>query len=263
VFVDAVTCLVPNEAEASPLRFEAEGGAEVADYTSTERAPSGGVLDRESGALGGGSLSAGLSWRHWRLELAASLVLGTINYQGHTQRGLPLTTQTRLQHLQLALRPTYQIVSTPFFIGASLEDRTIDRRIEATMLAQGLHETLNQWQLGPLWGARWESSFGLWVELWARVVWTFASTLDVDFEGLYDNGTLSLPSSDAESAAIDLSYAIVPRVSVSAEAKGETFRPAPSASVPLTRNGVPVGIYNYPGSVQDQWSVSIGVRTSF
>jgi hypothetical protein len=247
----------------SPLRFETVAGAEAASYTSAERLASGSLLDRESGILAGGSLGAALSWRRWRFELAASVLLGTIGYEGQNQIGLPIATQTRLLHVELAIHPIYRIGSTPFFIGPSFESRTIDRRIEPTPLASGQHETLNQRELGLLWGFRWESSFGLSAELRASVLWAFYSTLDVDFEGAFDNGTLSLPTSDAESAAIEVSYVIVPRVSLAAEAKGETFRPARSASEPLTKDGVQVGTYNYPGSVQDQWSVILGVRVSF
>jgi hypothetical protein len=262
LFAEAAAC-VPGETALSPLRFETTAAAEGASYTSAERLASGALLDRESGMLAGVSLGTALSWRRWRFELAASVLLGTIDYEGQNQIGLPIATQTRLSHVELGLHPIYRIGSTPFFIGPSFESRTIDRRIEPTLLTPGQHETLNQRQLGLLWGARWESSFGLSAELRASVLWAFYSTLEVDFEGAFDNGTLSLPRSDAESAALEVSYVVVPRVSIAAEAKGETFRPAHSASESLTKDGVRVGTYDYPGSVQDQWSVSLGVRTSF
>jgi hypothetical protein len=263
MFVGAVTCLDSSEAAASPFRIETTERAEVASYASTERLASGALFDQESGPLAGVSLTAALSWRRWQLELAASVLLGTIGYVGQSLIGLPLPSQTRLRHFQLAARPTYRIGSTPFFIGASLESRTIDRRIEPTPIAQGLHETLNQGQVGPLGGAQWETSFGLSIELRVTVVWTFDSTLDVDFAGAYDNARLTLPRSDAESLAIELRYPLAPRLAATAEAKGETFRPARSASEPLTKDGVSEGSFAYPGSIQDQWSVGLGVRASF
>jgi hypothetical protein len=261
--VGGATFLPSNAAWASPVHFEIAEGTRLVDYTSTERRDDGAFFDRESGLLGGVSLGTAASWGAWRLDLAAAVEAGTLDYEGQTQLGLPIASHTRLQQTQLGLSPIYRIGHTPLFFGASLQSRRIDRRIEATPLAQGLHETLNQVELGPLVEARWEWGFGLGMVVRAEVLWSFHSALDVDFEGAFGNGHLSLPGNDAESAALEVTYAVFRDVAVAAEMAGETFRPARSPTMPLTEAGVPVGVYDYPGSVQDQWSVSLGVRTRF
>jgi hypothetical protein len=248
---------------ASPVRLEVAEGTRLASYTSTERRENGTTFDRENGLLTGLSLSAAASRGPWRLDLALALGVGTVDYLGQAQLGLPIASQTRLRHTQLDAFPTYRLGKTPLFVGASLQSRRIDRRIEGTPIARGLHETLNQVELGPLLGARWDGAFGLHVVLYGEVLWTFHSALDVDFEGAYDNGHLALPDNDAERAALDVSYTVFRHVDVAAEGVGEMFRPARSGTVPLTTAGVPAGVYDYPGSVQEQWSVSLGMRTWF
>jgi hypothetical protein len=255
--------LVSTEAAASPLSFEFAESSGLTTYASTEKRDNGTTFNREKGLLVGPSLDAAASWGPWRLELVAGLAVGTVGYEGQTQLGLPIASDTRLRDTQLGASSVYRVGTTPLFLGASLRSRRIDRRIAATPLAQGLHETLNEMEVGPLAGARWQWGFGLGVALRAEVLWTFHSTLDVDFEGAYDDGHLALPNHDAERAALEVSYLILPDVEGVAEGVAEVFRPGRSNTVPLTEEGVPVGVYVYPGSVQEQGTVSLGLRARF
>jgi hypothetical protein len=95
------------------------------------------------------------------------------------------------------------------------------------------------------------------------VLWTVRSTLDVDFEGAYDGGRLALAGNDAERASLEVSREVAPALAVFAEANAETFRPAASGRAALTTGGAPAGFYDYPGSVQAEWSVGAGLRACF
>jgi hypothetical protein len=263
VLVGAVTGLISVEAMASPFRFEVTADTLLANYTSTERRDDGAPFNRENGILTGLSLGATVLRGPWQLELVGTLGVGTIDYEGETQLGLPLASQTHLEHAQLEVSPVYQIGKTPLFFGASLQARRIDRRIEATPIAEGLHETLSQVQLGPQVGARWDFRFGLRAVVFAEALWAFHSVLDVDFEGMFDNGHLSLPGNYAARGGLAVSYPVFRNLAVAAEASAESFSPARSGTVPLTADGVQVGIYNYPGSVQVQQTLYVGMRFYF
>jgi hypothetical protein len=245
------------------IHIEATGTTEVASYASNERRSSGAFFDRDSGLLGGPSLSAAASFASLRLEMAATDLAGEVDYLGQTQLGLPIAGRSRLRETELGVGATLRLGGTPFFVGVTLEDRHIERRIASTPLTQELHETLDLLQVGPQWGVRWEWPFGLRLALRGALRFGVRSEFDVDFGGGFAEGRLLLPSGDAERAALEAGYAFTPHVGVDAEAGCDTLRPSRSATARLVQNGAVVGSYQYPGSVQTSSWVRAGLRIRF
>jgi hypothetical protein len=228
-----------------------------ADYVAREYR-NGALFNRDAGTLDGSYLRGGYTSGSWRLGVEHRYVSGTIDYQGQNQLGLPIESQTELKYSQLGTSAIYQLRDMPFYAGITLRSRKIDRRIQATPITQALHETLQQTEWGPVAGAEWNLSEYVSFAVQMRELITERSTLDVDFLGTYDAGRLNLPRNANHDIQLELGYRINPSYALAMEICEQRLAPARSSSALLTKNGEPVGLYNYPGSTQNIWTLGIG-----
>lgn len=247
--------MLPDVDAASNDELNFSVALEGANYVAEEYRY-GTLFNREDGTLVGSYLRGKYASGAWRIGLEGRKLTGTINYRGQNQLGIPLKSQTDLKYAQLGFSVMYQLHEMPFYTGITLRSRDIDRRIQATPITQALYETLRQIEWGPAAGAKWKLSEKISLAAQIMVLTTERSTLDVDFLGTYDSGRLTLPRNSSRDVQFALEYDLSPRYTLAMEIHGQRFSPARSASALLTRNGTPVGIYNYPGSTQEIWMFS-------
>ncbi len=155
------------------------------------------LLDKETGPMPGLHLSGALQWDNWYSELVYEYHLGTVDYDGQTQNGVALTTETEEDIVDLSL-----IVGRHF--GAVSRHRSAlyagigyhywERNILPTGTVAGLLETY-QWSyalLGVKFSFLKSDRNGLLLDL--RVRRMLDATMEVDFLGFmgWDNSTLDL-----------------------------------------------------------------------
>ncbi|MDH3947751.1 MAG: hypothetical protein OEU74_02210 [Gammaproteobacteria bacterium] len=155
------------------------------------------LLDKETGPIPGLHLSAALQWDNWYSELVYEYHMGTVDYEGQTQAGDPLSTETEEDIVDLSL-----VVGRHF--GASSRYRSAvyaglgyhywERNILPTGTVAGLLETY-KWSYALL-GAKFSflksAKNGLLLDL--RVRRMLDATMEVDFLGFmnWDNTELNL-----------------------------------------------------------------------
>ncbi len=249
--------LFPVPGMASPKELSFSAFMETANYMSDEYR-FGMLFNRENGTLTGSYLRGGYIKGPWRSVVEYRNISGTIDYQGQTQFGIPIESQTDLKYSQSGILTAYQAGNTPLYAGIALRSRDLERRIRATPITQALHETLRQTEWGPVVGAAWDPAENISFSVQFMALITERSTLDVDFLGSYDAGKLTLPRNSSRDLQITLLYRIDPSYSFAIEVCGQRFTPEKSSPALLTTNGIPVGLYNYPGSTQDIWTLGAG-----
>ena len=242
-------------ASAQELSFAAF--VEAAGYRSDEYR-FGTLFNRENGTLTGSYLRAGYINGPWRSVVEHRNISGTLDYQGQTQFGVPIASQTGLKYSQSGILAAYQPGNTPWYAGIALRSRALDRRIHATPITQALHETLRQTEWGPVVGAAWDPTQNISLSVQFIALITQRSTLDVDFLGSYDSGRLALPRNASRDLQIALRYRVNSSYSFAMEVCGQRFIPEKSLPAPLTTHGISVGLYNYPGSTQKLWTLGAG-----
>lgn len=165
-------------------------GAAVLHRHLVEKADDGSRLVTESGALLRLSLAREYQWAGGQaLRAEAGVVAGTLDYDGRTQGGAPLATDTRHRDFDLTL--AWRPLAPASWGEAWLVLRTARelRDIRSTASAGGLRETSTL----VLPGVRWSRDF-------AAAGWNWTPSLElrtsvshrlhVDYEGLFDNQDL-------------------------------------------------------------------------
>jgi len=249
----------PFAAFASPADLSVTAFAEGAGYQSTETID-GQFFDRDSGVLRGLSLRGDYAEASLRLHLDVRRLENGIDYTGHNQIGVPLTSKTDLKYSQNGIFATYRVFDSPFFAGVALRTRGIERSIEPTPITQGLRETLNQVEWGPVAAGELKLSANTSFVGQVTLLKTLRSNLSVDFLGNFDPGTLTLASNSSSDILLQLKYDIDAKYGLVMEVEGQRYAPAHSSYALLTKNGMPLGIYDYPGSTQSAWILGIGAR---
>ncbi|MBC5782937.1 hypothetical protein H8N03_08265 [Ramlibacter sp. USB13] len=223
-----------------------------------ERADDGRRLVEESGPMlrlaldgalklqGGGALQAG-----------AGLAGGTLDYEGRTQAGAPLATDSR--HRDLALSFGWRPWAPASWGEAWLVLRAVQQRrdIASTATVTGLRETSTLVMPGVRWtgsfdAARWRlrPAAELRTSAWHR--------LHVDYRGLYDAQDLDGGHRNELSLVLDASTAASPW---SWSFEWTRARQAASERAPLTRGGAAAGTVRQPRIEIDD--VMLRVRRAF
>jgi len=111
----------------------------------------GKFLDKETGLIAGLQGKITRQWDNDRLyaSINAGLFDGRAQYDGHTQDGANLRTQTdeTFYHAGLTLGENLKWLETPLSIYTSMEYHQWDRDILATTISQGLFERYKWWEL--------------------------------------------------------------------------------------------------------------------
>ncbi len=198
------------------------------------RLPNGGVLRGSAGAAG-----------------------GRLDYDGQTQLGSPLRTETRHRDLDIALawRPfRAQAWGEAWLVLRGLDQR---RRIASTATASGLRETSRLLSMGARWahaidaaGWQWQPSIELRTSVRHR--------LEVDFGGVFDTADITGARRREAVLALDVS---APGSPWSGRIAWTRARQPASAEATLFRGGVPVGTVHQPRIEIDD--LSLQVRRAF
>jgi hypothetical protein len=260
VYCMGIFCALLARGAVASNEFDLSVFAEGARYDSTESL-NGSVFDHEGGVLRGAYLHGDYLHGPWRVGVDLRELSNMIEYRGQNQFGIPIASNTDLHYSRTGAHVAYQPFSAfPVFAGLAVGTRGVDRTIQATPITQALHETLRQQEWGPLLGFDWKPTQRLSIVAQAQRMTSSRSTLAVDFLGSYEPGTLNLPHDTSRTLQVSASYDINATVALVLEANGEHFSPATSPYAVLMKNGEPVGLYNYPGSVQSTRSLGIGMR---
>ena len=191
------------------------------------------------------------------LEAGVGAAIGTLDYQGQTQGGTPLSTETGHRDLDftLAWRPLHASEwGEGWLVLRGAQQR---RQIAGTSRAAGLRETSAL--LLP--GIRWAHSFGAARWLWQPALELRASTrhrLEVDFGGVFDDADLEGGNRREAALALDMAAPGSPW------AFGITWtrtRQSASPQQALFRQGVRVGTVRQPRIEMDD--VMLRVRRTF
>jgi hypothetical protein len=228
-------------AEAPGFSWGASAG--VQQRRLVERDDSGGRLVEETGPLLRLGLDAG-----WRLDnggavqAAAGVAAGTLDYEGQTQAGTPLTTDTGHRDLDFSLgwRPLPAAAWGEGWLVLRVAQQR--RQIASTSMARGLRET----SLLVLPGVRWTHAFEAASWRWQPSLELRASArhrLEVDFGGTFDGAQLTGGRRWEAALALDLAAPGSPWTFGIAWTHA---RQSASADQTLLRGGVPFGTVHQP-----------------
>lgn len=227
--------------EAPAFSWAASAG--VQQRRLVERDDSGGRLVEETGPLLRLGLDAG-----WRLDnggavqAAAGLATGTLDYEGQTQAGTPLTTDTGHRDLDFSLgwRPVPAAAWGEGWLVLRVAQQR--RQIASTSMARGLRET----SFLVLPGVRWTHAFEAASWRWQPSLELRASArhrLEVDFGGTFDGAQLTGGRRWEAALALDLSAPGSPWTFGIAWTHA---RQSASADQTLLRAGLPFGTVRQP-----------------
>ncbi len=224
-------------------------GPTVTNLTHREVDGTGRSLLREAGTLPGWRIDASLAGDRWELSLRADHADGTIDYNGRTQSGAPLstTTDTRISEAGLRLLRSLD-ANRRIALGAGIAYRRWDRRIQPLGSVAGLDERYTSWLLSL------ESRFSILrapaaaLDLEFSLRRTQRPEVSVDFGGLYDNQSIALGRQTGMRLAAPARLALGKGSTLKLEGWIEYWGFDRSASQPLLRDGRPVGTVFQPES---------------
>ena len=203
------------------------------------------LLNKETGPMPGLHLSAMLQWDNWYSEMVYEYHLGTVDYDGQTQNGDFLSTETEEDIVDLSL------VAGRYFGAASRYRSAVyaglgyhywERNILPTSTVAGLLETY-EWSYALL-GAKFSflksAQNGLLLDL--RVRRMLDATMEVDFLGFmnWDNVTLNLGEDWSYRVGLPYILSLNQNASLTIEPYLSTWFINRSNSQEITSDGVPL-----------------------
>ena len=232
--------------------------AEVLNRRLVERTDTGMRLVEETGPL----LRLGLDGRFdlangGALQAKASLAAGTLDYEGRTQAGAALATDSRHRDFEagLAWRPlTAAAWGEGWLVLRTLQQR---RHIVSTATARGLKERSDL----VMAGLRWSHGFDAAGWRWQPALELSASArhqLQVEFGGFFDDATMR--GGRRREAVLDLQVS-APSSPWSFGMAWSHSRQSASSAQTLSRNGATVGTVRHPRIGIDD--LSLRVRRAF
>lgn len=235
-------------------------------FHAVERSGSGQVFNREDGVLTGQQLGLVLHspWPAWLTWQQAD---GLLHYQGHTQIGLPLRTQTqwRRQQWQAGVdSPTLPLMTgwaagltarVGVFAGEQWQQRHILPGVWSTALTEDL-----RW---PHLGAQLHLDAALTPQLafWSR--WALhhgpGGHLAVNFHGVADPAQLRPGAGWGQRIELGIQGQLATRLRWRVGVLRQQDRLGDSPSVPYQRGGHTQGSVYYPGAVQLQRGMGLSL----
>lgn len=231
----------PNSfAQADPSSYFVHAGLSVQSFRYQETDAHNNVLDREAGLLPGLVIEAGKHLDRYSGLISASLHKGTIPYDGQTQGGSPLMTETRERIVDVAaLIKTGIGPYTDFpWLSAGFGYREWRRDIQPTNSAAGLFETYRwpYWMIG-LTGDVFQK--GLWkAGLDWRLMRPIHPTIELDAND-FDPLTLSLGSTYSFNVGFPIEYRAGTKQTVVIRPYWQSWHLRQGNSKRLYSNGIP------------------------
>ncbi|MDT8383552.1 MAG: hypothetical protein RRB22_03985 [Gammaproteobacteria bacterium] len=226
-------------AHADPVNTYFQLGVSAADFGYQEFDEQNVLLDREDGAIPGMMLEFGIDQGSVSAALRFELADGLVVYDGQTQSGTPIKTETdeKITNLQAVLRYKLKPLSQyDVMLIGGVGQRVWRRDIRATNITSSLLEVYRwqYWMLGasaPLWkSGQWSAGIDV---RWLRPI---QPTMSVHLVG-YDDIQLDLRSRD--SARIGFPIRIAAQKEWILTPYWEWWQLGRSMDKALTVNGVP------------------------
>ncbi|HKJ76001.1 MAG TPA: hypothetical protein VKA64_02250 [Gammaproteobacteria bacterium] len=196
---------------------------------------------------------------NWTYGFRARAYSGEVDYDGQTQAGSTLETDTDYEGIELALDFSHPLAaeggSSPASLRFGLGVDWWDRTIEDTATASGYTERYRIPYLDFGLTYRWNETVGFYAE--GGVKHPFSTKESIDDLGNYDDVDLE-PEGDF-SPYLGIGYRFPARWDI--ELSYETYRFDRSDDEPLKQNGVQVGTVTQPESKQD--TIALNVRYWF
>jgi len=201
-FIPAACCallLLPAPGRAAANGPDLFLGADLTNFNYREFDTNGREVDRERGVLPGVRITARTSEDRLFARIDGTYHAGTVNYDGETQSGTPVTTDTDTRLLTIAADVGHWFGPAPYTWGAYLHlaRRNWDRDIQSRPGVGGIYEEYRWSELGL--GVRhvWEPPTGsTWhQELTGTLLRATSGTIFVrlsDVDPGYDDTTLNL-----------------------------------------------------------------------
>lgn len=237
-------------------------------YRSVETGSNGATLNSEAGRLP--SVTALGAWRRqaWQLRLSHQIARGELAYQGYTQMGIPLATNSQLVVNKSAVQVGREWAvndCNDIVLLAGLERLSVDRNILPAMASLPLREKLSlvQAAIGLQWAHAGSVRRGWSWDAGAFALAGLQSRLQVDSYGLYDTVTLQPARAVDWRAEAGLLYRWSPQVAASLRLGHETATPGASSQDIWYRAGIPAAGVRYPGSRQSLTTLQAGFTWTF
>jgi hypothetical protein len=248
----------------APPSFQWAAQASEAHYRAAETT-SGSTLDREQGELRGGQLEikGEAGWTSGWAEVDS--MAGKPAYQGQTQIGIPLSTQTRLSltDIRFAAGPAAISLSAGdrVWLQVGMQQVRIGRNILATPQTGALEETLQSrsWLVRSEWQHAFAGHPALRLDGSAHYASPQSQSLQVNTFGVFD--PLVLHPASGHEWAVDggFSYEFPAGWRLRWGASYTQMRFGSSAAQLATRGGIPAAVASYPGSQQSVARIGLTV----
>lgn len=231
----------------------------------------GSLLDREDGYIPGLVLGLSQTADHWVFAGDFAFHEGDVIYTGQTNTGIPISTRTRQNIADIAVRTEYWLQSSKGFsyapyLGAGYH--RWDRNIQSTTTSSGtsvsgLFETYTWWSgfLGTK-ATLYESESARWL-LDARLMQIINPSVNIHFDGQYDNLKLLLGERWGVRVSLPWRYMMNQSSGLNVEPFAESYELGRSVTTPLTRNGTAVGSVFEPRSQTINYGLVVGISQHF
>lgn len=217
-------------------------------------------LVRESGRLTGPELALTYQCGNWQLDGRMAELKGSRLYNGQTNTGVPVVSQSAIGQRQGQLQASFAL-SQSWRIGARWTVQSMARDIASAGGASGYPEHLD-WRLLSI-GAQWQTHVGQ-GELTAGA-WLgqqVGSSMQVTLPGR-DTSSLPLGAIRHMDFALGWRMPLSPAWHVQVDAGFRKTEIGEGTEVIMTRNGVPVGVAHQPRSVLLSRPLSIRLGYAF
>lgn len=255
--------LSPASAQAELMGSYLSLGVGVQDFGYKEFDDQDVLLDREDGPMPGFVMEAGSNWQDVSGTLRFELFSGLVKYDGQTQSGIPLTTDTdeRITKFEALLRFDVKALADNdgVFI-AGLGHREWRRDIRATNITSGLFEVY-RWKYLTVGGAvtflRREKWSG---EVDVRWLWPIAPTMSLNLTG-FDAVTLNLKSRSSARVGFNFRFVTDAGQKWAISPYWESWNLGRSNDARLTVSGAPTALtVHEPRSETNVGGVAVTVR---
>jgi hypothetical protein len=252
-------------------RTEVHAGIGVVDFGYKEFSESGTLLDREDGLLPGLALEVARRLGDWRLSGDARYFSGNADYDGRTNFGTPISTETdeRMYSLSARVAREFRIDGWSIAPYAGYGWHRWQRDIKPTQTAggapvSGLLEvyTWNTAELGTLAQLTLRERFHVGVDL--RLFRVLDPEVEVRFSSVFDEARLPLGERSGARVALISAYELDQHLRIRLELYHEGWSFGRSSAQPLASGGSPTGVsVMEPRSETRNTGVTLGMVVGF
>jgi hypothetical protein len=241
-------------------------GFSLMKFNYQEFKENGESFNNEQGILPGLTLGLMKNFQPGYIATTFSYYLNEVDYEGETQKGMPLETRTdeKLFDFSFQLGQQFKPTSKQIYQGyIGFGYHQWQRDILPTSTVLGLFETY-QWWYGLL-GVKSilpiSQQSKLMINL--RLMYPLNPTIKIDFNGIFDEQQFKLNEQWGKYFSLAWQYQYNDLISISVEPYLEYWDFAQSASQTLTRRGQTVGSLFEPRSEMHNYGLTITLQRSF